>query len=354
MRFKRSVAAVATIVLAASVIAVTTAHGSPSKRAATPSTHRADGVDTINYGLAVYSGAYWGLYIAQKYGFFAKQHIALNVSVISSSPLILAAAEGGSIDMFSVANDSAALAISKGANISLVAGIQRVSGLQFVVQSSAASHDGLKGATVAATNPSSSDAVFLRLGLLKQFQLHDGDFNIVSFGTFPNRAAAVRNGQAKASMLTEPWTTQLIQQGGFKNLGNANEWVGSDYNFLNIGVSSKWAQSHRGLVVRFLRGYDSAVRWLYDPRNKTRALRALTQDPVDLSLADAKVTYNAFVAGKTKVLSDILTTKDVLTGVRVARSENNPTLSTDTTKYADLSYYNAMRKLQPLVPPKKK
>jgi ABC-type nitrate/sulfonate/bicarbonate transport system substrate-binding protein len=296
-------------------------------------------VDTIEYAIAVYSGAYWGIYAAQKAGFFAKQNLNVHINIIGSSPLILAAMEGGSIQMSSAATDSTVLAVAKGAKVELVAGIQRVSALQFITSPGITSVSELRGKAIGGTNLSSSDALFARLFLQKR-GLKDGDFSMVALGTFPNRAAGVLNGQVKGAMLTEPWTSQLVAAGA-KNWGSANEIIGNNFNFLNVAATTSWAASHPGQVVRFLKAYSQGVDWLYQPKNEAAALAILEADPVNLTAEQANVTYKAFITGKTKVLSPILTEKDILWGVRLARSENLPTASTTRSLYWNPTYWKA-------------
>jgi ABC-type nitrate/sulfonate/bicarbonate transport system substrate-binding protein len=325
-----------------------TAAARPAQFDATQHQSRAT-VDTIEYAMAVYSGAYWGIYAAQAEGFFAKQNLNVHINIIASSPLILSAMEGGSIQMSSAANDSTVLAVSNGAKVALVAGIQRVSALQFVTSPGISQISELKGKSIGGTNLSSSDALFARI-FLQKHGLADRDFSMVALGTFPNRAAGVLNGQVKAAMLTEPWTSQLVAAGA-KNWGSANEIVGNNFNFLNVAVAKPWAASHPGEVVRFLKAYSQGVDWLYQPKNKAAAIKILEADPINLTADQATVTYNAFIGGKTKVLSPILTEKDILWGVRLARSENLPTASTTRSLYWNPVYW---QKAHPAPKPAKK
>ncbi|HEY4094866.1 MAG TPA: ABC transporter substrate-binding protein [Baekduia sp.] len=295
--------------------------------------------DTVRFGMAVYSGAYWALYAAQKEGFFDKNNIDLNITIIPSSPNIVAAAEGGSLDMFAVATDSAVAAISKGAKIKVVGGIQNVSALQFVAPPGTTSAASLKGATLGATNLTSSDALYAKL-FVEQAGVDAKDIKLVSVGTFPQRQAALEAKQIKGAMMTEPWTTELKDK-GFAVLGGADKAAGSDFNFLNVGARSDWASSNRDVVVRFLKAYRQGAAWLYDPANKAAALKLLTDKPVGLDAAAAASTYDAFLGNGNKVLAPDITQQDLTTGVKLAKLSAAPDASTDTSKYADLSYLQA-------------
>jgi ABC-type nitrate/sulfonate/bicarbonate transport system substrate-binding protein len=336
------------LVAVVAAVCAATAAAQPDRHAGTDRANRAT-ADTIEYAMAVYSGAYWGIYAAESEGFFAKQNLNVHINIIASSPLILSAMEGGSIQMSSAATDSTVLAVAKGAKVALVAGIQRISALQFVTSPGITSVTELKGKSIGGTNLSSSDALFARL-FLQKHGLTDKDFSMVALGTFPNRAAGVLNGQVKAAMLTEPWTSQLVAAGA-KNWGNANDTIGNNFNFLNVAVAKPWAASHPSQVVRFLKAYSQGVDWLYNPKNRAAAQAILTADPISLTPDQAKVTYNAFIAGKTRVLSAVLTQKDILWGVRLARAENLPTASTTRSLYWDPVYWH---KAHPAPKPVKK
>ncbi|MDA0159248.1 ABC transporter substrate-binding protein [Solirubrobacter ginsenosidimutans] len=338
MRHNWRLGAVAAPVIVASMLLTacggddnsTSSNGSAST-ASTPAAKK----DVIRWGQAVYSGAYWGLYAGQKEGFFDKADIDLKIQIIPSSPNIVSAAEGGSLDMFAVATDSAVAAISKGANITLVGGIQRVSALQFVAPKGTSSGSQLKDATIGATNLTSSDALYAKL-FLEQNGLGARDFKMVSVGTFPQREAALQAKQIKGAMMTEPWTTDLKNQ-GFVVLGGADKAAGANFNFLNAGARADWASSHQDVVVRFLKAYKQAVAWLYDPANKAAALKLLTDKPVGLKPDAAQATYDSFL-GSNQVLSADLTDTDLTTGIGLAKKSVAPTATDDPSKYATLSY----------------
>jgi NitT/TauT family transport system substrate-binding protein len=311
----------------ASASGSTTASSAPAKK------------DTIRFGMAVYSGAYWALYAAQNEGFFDKNNIDLKITIIPSSPNIVSAAQGGSLDMFAVATDSAVAAISKGAKIKIVGGIQNVSALQFVAPPGTKSAAELKGKTLGATNLTSSDALYAKL-FVEQAGVNAKDIKMISVGTFPQRQAALEAKQVQGAMMTEPWTSELKDK-GFAVLGGADKAAGSDFNFLNVGARSDWASSNRDVVVRFLKAYRQGAAWLYDPANKAAALKLLTDKPVGLDAQSAENTYNAFLGNGNKVLAPDITQTDLTTGVRLAKLSAAPDASPDTSKYADLSYLQA-------------
>lgn len=292
---------------------------------------------TVRWGQAVFSGAYWAIYAAQEQGYFEDENLDFKLSIVPSSPSLIAAAEGGSLDILAVAGDTGIAAIAGGANVRLIAGIQRVSALQFVAGKDIKTAADLKGEALGATNLTSSDALFARQFVEKNGGLGEDDYKMIAVGTFPQRAAAVQAGQIKGAMLTEPWTSELESE-GFPVLGTAQESLGTNFNFINIAVRTSWAEEHRDVVVRFLRAYEKAVDWLLDPANKEGALALLANDRVKLSREQAEATYDRFIAVDDKVLSGELTEEDVATAIRLAKAANVPKATDDVSAYADLSF----------------
>src|ERR1700712_2416236 len=132
MRHNWRLGAVAAPVVVASMLL--TACGGDDSRSSSSSAGAASTPakkDVIRWGQAVYSGAYWGLYAGQKEGFFDKADVDLKIRIIPSSPNIVSAAEGGSLDMFAVATDSAVAGISQGATIKVGGGIHNRAAPQF-------------------------------------------------------------------------------------------------------------------------------------------------------------------------------------------------------------------------------
>jgi ABC-type nitrate/sulfonate/bicarbonate transport system substrate-binding protein len=294
-------------------------------------------VAKVRWGQAVYSAAYWGIYAGQQQGFFEDEAIDLSISIVPSSPSLVAAAQGGSLDMFATAGDAAVAAIASGADVQLIGGIQRVSALQFVAKEGAQSASDLAGATIGATNLTASDALFARL-YLENNGLSKDDFSLIAVGTFPDRAAALSNGQIQGAMMTEPWLSEL-EKAGLSVLGGADESVGTNYNFINVATRKSWAEENRDVVVRFLRGYGKAVEWLNDPANEEAAITLLTAEPAEIPREQAQAAYDRFIAGDDDVLSAELTEEDVATAIRLTREENVPDAPEDPATYADLSFW---------------
>ncbi|HVW17130.1 MAG TPA: ABC transporter substrate-binding protein [Solirubrobacteraceae bacterium] len=304
-------------------------------------------VDTIQWGQVVYSAAYWAIYAGQQEGFFKKQNINLKITLIPSSPAIIAAAAGGSVNMFAVTSDSAVAAITKGANITLISGIQRVDGVQLVTAPGVKSITSLSGATIGVTNLAAADAVLFKALLGKHGVT---DYTPIVSGSFPTKTAALLSGQIKAAELTPPWTQQVVNAGG-TILGNGSVAVGGDNyaGWLSVGADKKWLASHRDLAVRFLKAYKQSADWLYNPKNKAKAIHVLASDQIGLTVGQATTVYRSFISsykpGKTKqILTTELSASDLKQGIALARQEGVPQASSDTGKYWDASFMKAALK----------
>lgn len=292
---------------------------------------------TVRWGQAVYSAAYWAHYVGDVQGFFAAEGITRDVHLIPSGPNLMAAMEGGDLDVIVAATDLYIQAINKGVDTVAVAGMQRLSALSMIAPPGTTSVMDLKGGVMAATNLQASDAYYLRKFLEKN-GLTANDFTVVAQGSFPQRAAALEAGQVKGAMLTEPWQSELVAK-GYVRLGGAPDGVGRDFNFLNIAARRSWAEQNRDVLVRFLRAYAKADAWLHDPQNKAAAIQILVNPPINIPQDQAERAYKAFVEDQ-KVVDAQLEPEDVLVTLEIMHEKGDmPELSTDWEKYADLSYW---------------
>jgi ABC-type nitrate/sulfonate/bicarbonate transport system substrate-binding protein len=66
-------------------------------------------------------------------------------------------------------------------------------------------------------------------------------------------------------------------------------------NFPTSGYTANvpWATAHRPLLVAFIKSVLEGVQWLYDPKNKTRALQIL-EEATNTAPGDAERTYEQY------------------------------------------------------------
>jgi ABC-type nitrate/sulfonate/bicarbonate transport system substrate-binding protein len=321
----------------------------PAGAVASTKAKKASSLYTIQWGQVVYSPAYWAIYAGQQRGFFKKQGIAVNITLIPSSPNIIAAAAGGSIDMFATTSDAAVAAITQGAKIKLISGIQRVNGVQLVTAPGTKTIVSLANQPIGVTNLTAADAVLFK-AVLAQHGVTA--FDPVVSGSFPTKTTALLANQIKAAELTPPYTQQVVAAGG-RLIGNGSVAVGGDdyAGWLSVGASAPWLSSHRKQAVSFLKGYQAALNWLYNAKNKAAAIKVLTNPNTGLTVGQAKTVYSSFISSyhpkqkssKATLTSD-LTAPDLREGIKLAKQEGATTASNNVNTYWDQSYMKAALK----------
>jgi ABC-type nitrate/sulfonate/bicarbonate transport system substrate-binding protein len=109
-----------------------------------------------------------------------------------------------------------------------------------------------------------------------------------------------------------------------------------------VGATRRaWASEHETELIGFIRGYRSALDWLYDPAHKAEALAILRKNLPSMPEALAQQSYEILLhptQGFTRDASlDVAGIRTVL-ALRSEYAEPKKELH-DPGKYYDLSYY---------------
>ena len=125
------------------------------------------------------------------------------------------------------------------------------------------------------------------------------DVDFVFAKATQDRFAALISGGADAAILYPPATFRAAAQ-GFTNLGDIEEHL-KGFPFTVWAVNTDWAQKNRPALLAYVKAYGSAVRWLYDPKNKDQAVDFLVKYSKQ-NKKDSADTYDYFI-GKLKAFS---------------------------------------------------
>jgi ABC-type nitrate/sulfonate/bicarbonate transport system substrate-binding protein len=127
--------------------------------------------------------------------------------------------------------------------------------------------------------------ILRRVGLDKE----KGDYKVVSAGGMVQRWTALSAGQHEATLLSAPYNI-MARGKGFRDLGRAVESLGSYQG--NVAAARKsWAKKNPDRVVAFIRAYRRAIAWLYEPTNRSEAMRILLERLPNFSRDDAAAAY---------------------------------------------------------------
>lgn len=236
--------------------------------------------DTIILGFVSHGALQWPEYIAQHFGWFKENGV--EVDMVTVGPGAAQQLAAGSINIGYSGFPDFIRATHRGAPLKIVINgigtppysiyakpaIKKIADLKGKVMSIGAAKD----ITTIYTD------AFLRSAGLK---IQDLDF--VYAKATPDRLAALIAGGVDAAILFPPFTFRAASQ-GLTNLGDIEPHL-KGYPFTVYAANMPWAQKNERAVLGFVKAYGRAIRWLYDPKNKSEAVQILTKlaktDPKD-------------------------------------------------------------------------
>jgi len=111
---------------------------------------------------------------------------------------------------------------------------------------------------------------FALFDMLESAGLEKGDYAVVKVGGMAQRFDDLCHGGNAATLLSAPYDL-LAQRAGLRVLARLE----GPYQG-NVGAARRgWAKNNPGSVAAYIRAYLEAVRWLYDPANRSQAYNIL-------------------------------------------------------------------------------
>jgi ABC-type nitrate/sulfonate/bicarbonate transport system substrate-binding protein len=316
--------------------AASAAAGTVAPASAKPASSAAG--DTIRAGRLAPDAFEWTDYVAGQEGMYRAQGVNVEVTQLGTPATAAQALVGGSIDVASASADAYITAMEQGADIVLVG--QKIGNPSFsvVAQPDIKTWDQLRGGTIAVSGATDGAANVFRLMARQHGMEAQKDYSFVPVGTTPARYAALKAKQVKGAIMTEALTIQAVGD-GFSLIERSNL---PHYTFIVDAVSRPWAQSHRDLLVRFLKAEAAAADWLYQPAHKQAAIDLLAKT-VNISNDVATKTYEDYITngqgqivtrGARVDLEGLKNMGDVLQSLGLIKQ-------VDVNKWADNSYADA-------------
>jgi NitT/TauT family transport system substrate-binding protein len=261
-------------------------------------------------------------YYAQTNGFLERAGITVDVSTVTTSPVILQALLSGTYDIGSSTVTTLALAHIKGLPIVIIgpqAVVERGLVQGGIVVSASSTIKGardLEGKTMAISG----------LGTIAEFvprawvDKNGGDSSTIKFTEvpFPAIGDAIAAGRADAGWLNEPFFTIATRKGQVKLLTSADDAMPPAYLATAWFATVAWAKAHPDLVSRFVRAMNQAAVWANANPDKVVPIlvNKLKADPDVLALSHRATFTDKLVNAQIQPLIDI-----------VARYQKVPTFS---------------------------
>jgi NitT/TauT family transport system substrate-binding protein len=247
---------------------------------------RAD--DTLEIGLVgAISMTHWPLLIGLKKGYYAAEHLKLELIHAQSSGAVLQQLAAGSIE----ATVSAALieplyAISKGAPIRLVRLEIQLPPYAIEAKAQYKKLEDLRGKTVMIDSPTGITNIYMER-MLTPHHMRPSEVDYVYAGATGARFNALMSGAVDATILLPPFSFKA-EEAGCSNLGLVADYA-NDLPFTGAAVNTDWGSKNPDVLRRFLAAHNRSVQWLLDPNNR--------QESIDIMVEASKLAPD--VIGKT-------------------------------------------------------
>jgi len=213
--------------------------------------------------------------------------------------------------------------------------------LRIGAQPNVKSFNDLRGTTLSVDALTTGYA-FVLLEVLERNGLQlDRDYKTVAAGGVLQRYNDLVAGKHSATMLIAPFDV-LAKEKGINVLSDASAALGS-YQGLVAGVRKNWAEQNQTALVGYIRGYRSALDWLYDPQNKEAALEIFMKNVKGATRQSAETSYGILLDPKNGFTRDAaIDVAGVRTAVQLREKYGKPQKKMQPIEsYIDTSYHRA-------------
>jgi ABC-type nitrate/sulfonate/bicarbonate transport system substrate-binding protein len=250
----------------------------------------AQATETVSVGSVDASSAnLWPLHIAVKNGYFDATGIKVDLVFAQSNASVIQQLAAGSYQVAPSAGMVDPIrAVDKGAPVALVRIVIQSPPYALLAKPDIKQIEDLKGKTIIVGGPKDITRIFTER-MLAPHGLKVGDYDYVFAGATSARFSALKAGAVDAALLTAPFNF-FAETSGYTNLGFTFD-VLPDMPFAGMAVNQPWAESHAGLLKRFLDAYSKGVAWFYDPSNREAAVK-LQMDISKIEQDDVERAYS--------------------------------------------------------------
>jgi len=201
-----------------------------------------------------------GLYVAQDYGFFAQQGLHVKIEKIASSAAVLAALEGGQVDVTAGSYVAYIAAQAAGARFRILAEASALLPDTRVLVISANSPiktvNDLIGKKIGLNGTNSIGTLLVSV-LLAQHGISPAKVKFVTDSQgFPAMPAELRGGAWDAAFLAEPYVTVAGENYGERELADLDQGATLNFPIDGYMATQAWAVKHPKTVAAFVRAIE--------------------------------------------------------------------------------------------------
>jgi NitT/TauT family transport system substrate-binding protein len=240
------------------------------------------------------STQFWAGFVAMDQGFFAAEGILPEQVAMPSLPTLLQALIAGDIQVLGLPVLATASVVAEGAPIKFVASTQEIPTVYVFAAPGVNSWSDLKDKAVSPGNaPNTYFDIVFRM-MLESNGLRDGDY-VVRYMPSNARIPALQVGQL-AGAVTSGSEAMMARAQGLKELGAARDYV-DDNQYSGLMVVDSWARANDAVLVRSLRAFRRGAAWLFDPANKSAAIRII-REAGDFEPQELETYYDELIGQK--------------------------------------------------------
>lgn len=230
--------------------------------------------------------------VAEYKGFFAKEGLEVRFHEATYAPDHNRGMAEGRWDLsLSAADTMIARTTTDGVDFLLFMQAEEGLSAYLIGRPGVDSIDQLRGKLLAG-DPGDSNLDLIRKKILHSHSINETEYDIEIIGSSPKRLEAFLQGRVAAAMLTPPSSDKALAAGGVM-LADAEAYV-PNWPLTCGWALRQWLESHRQIVVRFIRAWVAATDWLCEPANREECL-SLIMEQEKLNRAAAQNAYEKVV-----------------------------------------------------------
>ncbi len=230
--------------------------------------------------------------VAEYKGFFAKEGLEVRFHEATYAPDHNRGMAEGRWDLsLSAADTMIARTTTDGVDFLLFMQAEEGLSAYLIGRPGVDSIDQLRGKLLAG-DPGDSNLDLIRKKILHSHSIDEKEYDTEIIGSSPKRLEAFLQGRVAAAMLTPPSSDRALAVGGVM-LADAENYV-PNWPLTCGWALRQWLESHRQIVVRFIRAWVAATDWLCEPANREECL-SLIMEKEKLTRAAAQNAYEKVV-----------------------------------------------------------
>ena len=237
----------------------------------------------------------WPIYVANDQKLFEKNRIDFEEIIIRGATNTTRAVLSNTVPVGRINPDYVITAIEKGAKVKIISGSLEKIPYNLIARPEIKSGADLKGKTIGVSSLTGGTTLMLHEVMQKAFKLGEKDYKLLVVGTSPDRYAALKGGSVQATFMGPPFNIRAKKE-GYSDLAVWHDYLGP-IQFVATFAHNDYLKSHRDETVRYLKSIIEATQWLYDPKNKEKAIalhmKILKSKP-EIAEADYKYVIEEF------------------------------------------------------------